>query len=89
MKRSIATVFFRDQERDEEGKIYTEEKKKENCILISQYVTNICFNYQAHQKTLTKIPFIDLIDESWGLQKMQKNEDAEEIIGERMGSKLN
>lgn len=45
MKRSIATVFFRHQERDENGKIYTEEKKKENCILISQYVTNISFNY--------------------------------------------
>lgn len=88
MKKSIATVFFRHCDRDIEGKLLTEEKKKENCIFISQYITNNAIAYANQTQTLTKIPFIDLVDDVnlKGAQLMKDEPQMQEMIGDRMGS---
>ncbi|CAD8196291.1 unnamed protein product [Paramecium octaurelia] len=88
-KKSIATVFFRHAERDHTGKLYTEEIKKQNCIMMARFITEACSNYTAIVE-LTKLPFIDFIQDTTQKQNLDVDVDADadeiqDVIGERMG----
>ena len=59
LKKSIATVFFRHADRDSTGTIFTDDSKKETCIIISQFITDAAgeFVYQnkySRQSRYTK-----------------------------------
>ncbi|CAD8074151.1 unnamed protein product [Paramecium primaurelia] len=82
-KKSIATVFFRHAERDRDGKLYTEEIKKTNCAFIAKFINEACTGY-SEQSKLTKLPYIDLIEDSKQKKQMETDE-IQDVIGERMG----
>ncbi|CAD8124351.1 unnamed protein product [Paramecium sonneborni] len=86
-KKSIATVFFRYQERNEQGKLFAEEVKLEMCNAITDLINHSIQNVQ-HQENLinlTKLPYIDLIDESNRYQHLIQKEELDNVIGKRMG----
>ncbi|CAK84142.1 unnamed protein product (macronuclear) [Paramecium tetraurelia] len=82
-KRSIATVFFRHAERDLDGKLYTEEIKKANCAFIVKFINEACTGY-TEQSKLTKIPYLDIIEEIKEKKQIEIDE-IQDVIGERMG----
>ncbi|CAD8102609.1 unnamed protein product [Paramecium sonneborni] len=82
-KKSIATVFFRHAERDKDGKLFTEEIKKSNCAFIVKFINEACNEY-SEQSQLTKLPYIDLIEDSKQKKQLEIDE-IQDVIGERMG----
>ncbi|KAM3134432.1 hypothetical protein pb186bvf_013398 [Paramecium bursaria] len=86
-KKSIATIFLRHQERDQNDNLFAEEVKKENCIIVSQYISEICATYQQVGDNLTKIPYFDIIESNNEkfMNKMQEElPQLENLIGQRM-----
>lgn len=49
-------------ERDRIGKLYSEEIKKANCTFIAKFINEACTGY-TEQSKLTKLPYIDLIED--------------------------
>ncbi|CAD8102192.1 unnamed protein product [Paramecium sonneborni] len=82
-KKSIATVFFRHAERNTDGKLYSEEIKKSNCAFIVKFINDACTGY-TEQSKLTKLPYIDLI-EDFKQKKQLEIDEIQDVIGERMG----
>ncbi|CAD8112645.1 unnamed protein product [Paramecium primaurelia] len=85
-KQSIATVFFRHAERDNTGKLYTEEIKKDNCIIMARFITEACSNYTAVVE-LTQLPFIDYIQDTTQKQNLDIDlDEIQDVVGEPMGN---
>ncbi|CAD8208642.1 unnamed protein product [Paramecium pentaurelia] len=86
-KKSIATIFFRYQERYESGKLIPEEVKKEMCKTITDFINHSVQNLKEQDNiiNLTKLPYIDLIDESNRYQQLIQKQELDNVIGKRMG----
>lgn len=67
-------INFQHAERDHIGKLYTEEIKKLNCITMARFITEACSNYTAIVE-LTKLPFIDFIQDTTQKQNLEVDED--------------
>ncbi|CAK65533.1 unnamed protein product (macronuclear) [Paramecium tetraurelia] len=86
-KKSIATIFFRYQERYESGQLIPEEVKRDMCKSITEFINHSVQNLKDQQDVinLTKLPYIDLIDESNHYQQLIQKQELDNVIGKRMG----